>query len=180
MKAETPTNEDLDKYEAWNKAGLAQINELEMRRKIGEWYATNLTSKEIGALLNSGHKFDFTEDQVRVTTATPEESPFPFTEYGKTVTLSPNDDVKPAGFKSKSERVKDGNKLPDPDDVFKQMAKDLKDLVDQACKDDPLFAERVDAYRSKREFLWLSILPFGTAILLSVILIISFIERHFV
>jgi len=46
--------------------------------------------KEYRLMLNSGHKFDFTEDQVCVTTPTPEESPFPFTEYGKTVTLSPS------------------------------------------------------------------------------------------
>jgi len=42
----------------------------------------------LSTLHTSGHKFDFTEDQVRVTTATPTE--YPFTEYGKTAILTPS------------------------------------------------------------------------------------------
>jgi hypothetical protein len=44
----------------------------------------------LSTLHTSGARFHFSKGKVHVTTATPEESPFPFTEYGKTVTLSPN------------------------------------------------------------------------------------------
>ena len=118
------------------------------------------------------------EDEFEIHAATSTPTEYPFTEYGKTVTLSHKDDVKPAGFKSKSEWVADGNKLPDPDDVAKQMAKDLKDLVDQTYKDDPEFAKRVDAYRSKNTYVLIPILLGGIAIVLGAITIITVIGRH--